>query len=162
MSSPKNLTSIQVYRRLIKAAWPYWWAFALGIVGNALIAISDGFITYYFKPLIEKGFIARDENFIHWIPIVIVLFFIARGVAYFLASYFMSWVGRSVVKDFRCKMVSHLMMLPAAFYDQRTSGELLSKINYDTDQVAEAISEAVTSAIRGVLTTLSLIVVMFE
>jgi len=155
-------TSAQVYRRLLQSALPYWWAFAFGILGNALIAISDGCITYYFKPLIERGFIERDEIFIHWIPWVIVGFFLIRGFAYFMASYFMSWVGRSVVRDFRRKMLSHLMSLPASFYDETTSGELLSKINYDTDQVSEAISESITSAIRGVLTTLSLVVVMFQ
>lgn len=160
--SSESFSSLQIYRRLLKAAVPYWWAFALGVLGNALIATSDGWITYYFKPLIEKGFIARDELFIRWIPIVIITFFIARGVAYFLASYFMTWVGRSVVRDFRCKMINHLMSLPAPYYDSKTAGELLSKINYDTDQVSEAISEAITSAIRGVFTTISLIIVMFK
>lgn len=160
--SIKNHSSIQVYRRLLKAALPYWWAFALGVIGNTLLASSDGWITYYFKPLIEKGFIERDEVFIRWIPIVVILFFLARGISYFMASFFMSWVGRSVVRDFRQKMIDHLMRLPANFFDQKTSGELVSKINYDTDQVAEAISEAITSAMRGVLTTLTLIIVMFK
>ena len=158
----QNLNSLQIYRRLLKMALPYWWAFALGIFGNVLIAISDGWITYYFKPLIERGFIQRDELFIRWIPIVVVCFFFVRGLAYFTANYFMSWVGRSVVRDFRCQMIRHLMYLPAAFYDEKTSGELLSKINYDTDQVSEAISESITSAIRGVLTTISMVVVMFQ
>ncbi len=156
------LTSAQVYRRLLKAALPYWWAFALGVLGNALIAASDGWITYGLKPLIEKGFIARDPFFIRWLPIIVITFFIARGISYFTAGYFMTWVGRSVVRDFRRKMVAHLMCLPASFFDQKTSGELLSKINYDADQVAEAISEAITSAIRGVFTTVSLVFVMFQ
>lgn len=143
-------------------AVPYWWALALGIFGNALIAASDGCLTYYFKPLIEKGFIERDEIFIFWIPIVIITFFMARGGAYFLASYFMSWVGRSVVRDFRQQMIAHLITLPATFYDQRTLGELVSKVNYDSDQVAGAICEAITSTIRGILTTISLIIVMYN
>lgn len=158
----KHLSSIQVYKRLLKSALPYWWAFALGILGNALIAISDSCITYYFKPLIERGFIQRDEIFIHWIPVVIVCFFLARGGAYYMASYFMAWTGRGVVRDFRQKMIAHLIHLPAAFYDQRTSGELVSKINYDTDQVAVAISEAITSTIRGVLTLISLAVLLYN
>lgn len=162
MTNTKHISSVQVYKRLLKAAFPYWWAFALGVTGIALIATSDGWITYYFKPLIERGFIERDVLFIKWIPVVIVTFFLARGVAYFMASYFMSWVGRSVVRDFRRKMLAHLMCLPASYYDQKTHGELLSKINYDTDQVAEAISEAITSAIRGVFTTISLVCVMFN
>lgn len=161
MPSKQN-SSLHIYKRLLKAALPYWWAFGLGVLGNALLATSDGWITYYFKPLIEKGFIERDELFIRWIPLVVITFFVARGVAYFLASYFMAWVGRSVVRDFRKKMIAHLMELPAHFYDQKTTGELVSKINYDTDQVAEAISDAITSTIRGILTTVSLIVVMFN
>jgi len=160
--SIQNSTSFQIYRRLLKGALPYWWAFALGILGNTLIAISDGWITYYFKPLIERGFIQRDPLFIRWVPIVVMSFFVARGIAYFMASYFMSWVGRSIVRDFRQKMITHFMSLPAAFYDRITTGELVSKVNYDTDQVAAAISEAITSAIRGVLTTISLIVVMYN
>jgi subfamily B ATP-binding cassette protein MsbA len=160
--SVSYLTSAQAYRRLLKAALPYWWAFALGVLGNALLAASDGWITYGLKPLIEQGFIDRDPIFIRWLPLIIFAFFVARGASYFLASYFMTWVGRSVVRDFRQKMVAHLMCLPASFHDQKTSGELLSKINYDADQVAEAISEAINSAIRGVFTTVSLVIVMFQ
>lgn len=155
-------SSIQTYFRLLKMAVPYWWALALGILGNAMLAISDGCLTRYFQPLIDKGFIERDERFIFWTPIIVIIFFIVRGGAYFLASYFMAWVGRSVVRDFRQKMISHLMRLPAAFYDQRTLGELVSKINYDTDQVAGAICEAITSTIRGVFTTFILIFVMYS
>lgn len=162
-TEPKDdMSSLQIYRRLLKAAVPYWWAFALGVIGNAMIAISDACLTEYFNPLINKGFIERDPIFIKWIPIVVVTFFLARGTAYFIACYFMSWVGRSVVRDFRRKMIAHLMCLRATYYDQKTSGELLSKINYDTDQVAEAISEAIASAIRGIFTTISLICVMFR
>lgn len=156
-----SMSSVQIYKRLLKAAAPYWWAFLLGILGNALIAASDGCLAKYFKPLLEKGFIERDPVFIYWIPFVIIGFFLARGTAYFLATYFMAWVGRSVVRDFRTKMIAHLMKLPARYFDNRTTGELLSKINYDTDQVAEAISEAITSSIRGVLTTIAMIFVMY-
>lgn len=144
------------------AALPYWWAFALGSLGSALMAASDGLLAYYFKPLLERGFIHRDEFFIQWIPFVMIGFFMARGGAYFLSSYFMTWVGRSVVRDFRSKMVAHLISLPISFFDHKTTGELVSKINYDTNQVAEAISEAITDTIRGILTALSMIIVMFN
>jgi len=161
MSLSKS-TSIKIYKRLLKAAVPYWWAFGLAVLGNAIYATTDGLLTNYFKPLVEKGFIQRDELFIHWLPVVIVGFFIARGIGYFLATYFMTWVGRSVVRDFRRKMISHLLCLPAAFYDHKTTGELLSKINYDTDQVAKAISEDISTTIRGIFITVALVIVMFN
>lgn len=140
----------------------YWWAFGLAVIGNGIYATTDGFLTNYFKPLVEKGFVQRDEMFISWLPFVIIALFMARGVAYFLATYFMTWVGRSVVRDFRRKMVSHLLRLPTSFYDHKTTGELLSKINYDTDQVAKAISEDISTTIRGVFITIALAIVMFN
>ncbi len=158
----RTLSSFKVYQRLLIAALPYWWAFVLGCIGSSVMAASDGILAQYFKPLLEKGFIERDEVFIYWIPFMVIGLFLVRGGAYFLSSYFMAWVGRSVVRDFRCKMVSHLICLPIAFFDHKTTGELVSKINYDTNQVAEAISEAITDTIRGILTALSMIIVMFN
>ena len=61
----------------------------------------------------------------------------------------MGYVGRSVVRDFRCKILNHIMHLPGSFYDKVASGVLISKINYDTEQVAAAISDAVLDTIRG-------------
>lgn len=83
-----DISSIKVYQRLLQGAMPYWWAFALGVLGNILIAVSDGLLAYYFEPLIEKGFIARDEFFIRWIPGVIIIFFIARGGGLFYGHLF--------------------------------------------------------------------------
>ncbi|MDB6096505.1 MAG: msbA [Francisellaceae bacterium] len=154
--------SLLTYKRLMRVAIPYWPSFCIGQLGNILIAVADGVMTYYFKPLLENGFTQRDEKFIYWVPLIVVAFFLARGIATFMSSYFMAWVGRSVIRDFRCKIIRHLMRLPTAFFDKRTSGQLLSKINYDTEQVADAISEAITSTMRGIFTTLSMIVVMFN
>ena len=45
-------------------------------------------------------------------------------------------------------MFKHMMHLPASFFDRTTSGETLSKITYNVEQVANACTDAVTVLVR--------------
>ncbi|MFM8453578.1 MAG: lipid A export permease/ATP-binding protein MsbA [Gammaproteobacteria bacterium] len=156
------MNSFQTFLRLIKFSVSYKWLFLLGQIGTLLVAVSDGVLIYQFKPIIEKGFMERDPIYIAFLPLGVVVFFMLRGIATVMSIYFMSCVGRGVVRDFRQAMVRKLTHLPVDFYDHHASGDLISKVNFDAHQVAEAISEAITSAIRGVFTTLSMLVVMLN
>ena len=58
-------------------------------------------------------------------------------------------------------MFSKLVHTPTSAYDSSSSGELLSKVTYDTEQVAEAATKAITVLVRDGLTVLGLLGLMF-
>ncbi len=151
-----------VYRRLLSYVWPYRYAFVLAILGNILYGIIDAGITKLLQPLLNQGFVDHDVAFIHWIPFVVIGIFILRGLATFLSTFFMGWVGRNVVMNFRQEMFQHMMKLPTSYYDHTSSGEILSKIIYNVEQVADASSDALTVLVRESCTALGLIVVMLS
>lgn len=154
------MPSLQVYRRLLAAVMPYKFIFFMAIVGNILYGAVDSSFIYLFQPLLDEGFVAQDRQFIIWAPFIIVAIFVFRGIASFLSTYCMGWVGRRVVMNFRQQMFSHLLVLPTSFYDNSTSGEILSKITYNVEQVADACSDAFTVLVRETFTTIGLLVVM--
>jgi len=151
-----------VYRRLLTYVWPYRYAFMLAILGNVLYGIIDAGITKLLQPLLNQGFVDHDITFIHWIPFVVIGIFIVRGLATFLSTFFMGWVGRNVVMNFRQQMFQHMMKLPTSYYDHTSSGEILSKIIYNVEQVADASSDALTVMVRESCTAIGLIVVMLS
>lgn len=159
-SSP--LSGKVVYRRLLTYVWPYRYAFMLAILGNILYGIIDAGITKLLQPLLNQGFVDHDVAFIHWIPFVVIGIFIVRGLATFLSTFFMGWVGRNVVMNFRQEMFQHMMKLPTSYYDHTSSGEILSKIIYNVEQVADASSDALTVLVRESCTALGLIAVMLS
>src|SRR5690242_4874502 len=129
MSPDKKLvSSFAIYKRLLGYVRRYWLAFLLGIAGTMLSSGTDASVAWFLKPLLDKGFIAKDKLFISWLPLIVVLAFMLRGVAGFMSAYFMAWVGRNVVLQFRQQIFTHLLKLPATFYDNSTSGQLLSII----------------------------------
>lgn len=160
MKQKSTVSHQHVYKKLLSYVWPYRWAFILALLGNILYAVVDAAFIKLFEPLLNKGFVDKDQAFIHWIPYIVIAVFIMRGMATFLSTYFMGWVGRKVVMDFRQKMFKHLLKLPTAYYDRITSGEMLSKITYNVEQVANACTDAITVMVRESCTAIALIVVM--
>ena len=54
-------------------------------------------------------------------------------------------------------MFERMVSLPAIFYDQSTSGQLMSKVLYDVEQVANAATDAILTIVRDSLTILGLL-----
>lgn len=161
MSKKKfHYSGLYVYKRLLGYAKRYWQGIALGILGTALMAGIDASLTGMIKPLLDRGFIARDMQFIRWLPLAIILAFLVRGAANFMSNYNMAWAGRNVVMTFRQEIFAHLMKLPARFYDNSTSGQLLSTMIYNVDQVAKASTDAVVTVVQESCFIAGLIVVM--
>lgn len=155
-------SSAQVYGRLLGYVKPYRWAFALAIFGNILYGLVDAGFVKLFEPLLNEGFVSKNQVFIAWIPFIVVSIFLVRGAATFLSTYYMGWVGRNVVKSIRQDMFAQLLRLPTSYYDKVSSGELLSKLTYNVEQVADASSDAFTVLVRESCTAIGLIIVMLS
>lgn len=153
--------SFQLYKRLFRSVKPYAWFFVIGIVCTACASGVDAGLAWLIKPIINQGLIERDPIFIRILPIAIVGIFILRGLFVFLSSYCIQNVGRSVVRDLRQEIFAHLLRLPASFYDTASSGQLLSRLIYNVEQVAEATTSALLLIVQESVLAIGLIVVMF-
>lgn len=160
MTHPNN-SGLQTYKRLLQSAKPYWMLFVFGAIGTIILSVTDAGFTGLIKPIIDHAFVKRDRSFIHWLPILIFLVFIIRGMAAFVSTYFISRVARTVVRDLRRVIFSKLLQLPATFYDRNNSGHILSTIVYNVEQVAQACSDALLTCMRESSLAIGLIVVMF-
>lgn len=159
-TSTQSRNSFYIYKRLLTYSRRYWLAFLLGILGTMLLSGVDAGFAWGIKPILDKGLIARQPSFMHWLPIIIIGAFLMRGVASFMSNYFMALVGRNVVMQFRQDIFSHLLKLPARFYDRSSSGQLLSAIIYNVDQVAKASTDALVTVVQQTGLIVGLLVVM--
>lgn len=157
-----NLPKKTVYGRLFDAILPYWPLFVLGIIGTAVNAGIDAGLAWMIKPVINEGFIARNQAFIRIMPLGIVIIFFLRGGSGFISDYCITRVGRNVIMDFRQKVFSHLLKLPAHFYDTHSSGQLLSALIYNVEQVAQATTDAWLMVVQEGCLAIGLIIVMLS
>lgn len=149
-----------LYSRLFTYVKPFWPILLLGILANMLYSGIDAGFTYMTRPFLDKGFIHLDMDFVKKIPLIVLIGITLRGLVSSLGSYCMTWVARSVVKVLRQKVFAHIIRLPADFYDEATSGQMLSKILYDVEQVAQVSADALTDFVQNVCLVIGLITVM--
>ena len=149
-----------IYRRLFAYVKPFWPVLLLGLVANALSSSLDAGFTYMFRPLLDKTFIDIDMSFIKKIPLMVLLGVSLRGLVLSVGGYCMTWVARSVVNVLRQRVFSHIIQLPADYYDEATSGQLLSKILYDVEQVAQVSADALTDFVQNTCLVIGLLTVM--
>lgn len=150
-----------IYKRLLGILKPYWYVFVIAAIGNIMYAAADSYVTYLFKPLLDKGFIDKDVAFLHMLPLIILGIFVVRGIGSFIGTYAIGWIGRKIIWIFRKRMFAHLLGLPATYYDGTSSGKLLAKLTYNVDQVTQATGNAVTTVVREGGLVIGLLVVMF-
>jgi subfamily B ATP-binding cassette protein MsbA len=149
------------YRRLLTMAFVHWQMFAISIVGMILVAGTDTAIAAYMKPLMDDGFVDRDPETIRLLPLILIVIFVVRVFAMFISMYCISWVGRKVIMELRQRMFSKILLLPKAFYDNATSGEIISKFTFDVEQVANASTKAITIIVRDTFTVIGILAWMF-
>jgi subfamily B ATP-binding cassette protein MsbA len=148
---------LAVYLRLFGYARPHWRMFLLGVVGMALSAAVEAAWLWLARTFLDGTFVNHDPATLTLVPVAIVVIFAARGVGDYVSQYAPGWVGRQVVKRLRADLFRHYLDLPSAFYDRNASAQLLSRLTYNTELVAEATTNSVTVLIRDSLTIVALL-----
>jgi len=157
----KDLSTWQTFRRL----WPMITPFKAGLIAAAVAlvanAASDTFMLSLLKPLLDDGFGKADRSILLWMPLVVIGLMIVRGVSGYISSYCISWVSGKVVMQMRRRLFGHMMGMPVAFFDQQSTGTLLSRITYDSEQVASSSSSALVTVVREGASIIGLFIMMF-
>ncbi|MGA0025485.1 MAG: ABC transporter transmembrane domain-containing protein, partial [Burkholderiales bacterium] len=151
------MSGTALYLRLVRHVRPYWRVFALGLLGIVIVAATEPALPALLKPLLDGVFVNKDEAVIRWTPVFIIGLFVIRGCAEYLAQFALNWVGNRLVMDLRGIMFRKLLTLPARYYDDQASGNLISKLTFDVMQVTTAATSVLTAIFKDSLVIIGLL-----
>lgn len=151
----------QTYGRLLAYLRPHRGMFFLGILGAALYSASMVSFTLFAKYFGDGTFENRDPRTIVLLPLALIVLFFFRGVGDFTQTYCMGHVGRHIVKRLRSQIFARVTELPIGYYDRNSSGALLSRLTYNTEQVGQAATDSVTISVRETLTLIGSVFLLF-
>ena len=152
---------VDTYKRLLGYVLPYRRQFIIAVVGMVGYALTDTAFAALMKPMLDGSFVDQNESAILMVPLMIIGIFVLRGVAGFASTYYIAWIGWRVIKRLRGEIFEKYLTLPTAFYDKASSGELISRITFNSQMVANAASSSLTVMVRDTLTAIGLLGLMF-
>jgi subfamily B ATP-binding cassette protein MsbA len=160
VNAAQHSGSRELYARLLRYVRPYAKIFGIAVLGMIAAASTDWMLPALMKPLLDRGFgAAADAARLPPLLLAAALvgLFILRGVFNFSSSYGMAWVANRVVLDLRGAMFARLIRLPTRYFDEHSSGALLSKVAYDVMGVTAAATGVLTVLVKDSVTVLGLL-----
>ncbi len=146
----------QVYKRLLGYLKPLWFLFLISLIGNGIFALASAGMAAAMEPVVEAIQNPTQEYRI-FVPLLIIGVFALRGLGAFLGTYFIAVVARNIVRDMRQQLFDRMLHLPCRFFDQNSSGHLVSRITFNVEQLTGAATNAVTVIAREGLTVIFLL-----
>ena len=159
-SSAARADSFAVYRRLITYVKPHTSQLVLAVVAMIVYALSTTGFAALMQPMLDGSFVERDSDSITFVPIMIVVVFLCRGVATFASTYLMASVGWAVVTRIRGQLFDKYLQLPTANFDQISTGELISTVTFNVRNIAHVATDCLTILVRDTLTIIALLCLM--
>lgn len=152
--------SAPLYRRLLSYAGHYKRLFVFSVLGFIVMAAMETLLAHLMKYFID-GLETRDRALVIYVPLAMVAVRLVHGIGSYLGNFNIACVGLNVVNDLRKQLFDHMVYLPSRFYDDNNSGEIVSLIVYNIQQVTGAVTNAVKIVLRDGFTVIGLLAYMF-
>ena len=156
-----KVSDFAIYKRLLVYIYRYRKIFALGILFVVFFALTSPAITIFMKPLLDGSFVEKDPNWILWSPVILIGLFLIRGVASYLSNICTTWVTGHVVCDIQTEMTAKVVNLPTRYYDQHKSGQIISRILVDANNLTNTASNVFITIVRESLIVIGLLTWVF-
>ena len=137
------------YSRIISYVFPNLGFFILSFAGYLLFALSQVGIADWFRQIVD--YISKPDNSLNlYLPLLLLLFALGRGIGYFVGHFNMAIVSTRLIYDLRKDLFKSLVYLPSNFYDMSNSGHLLSRMTFNVTQIKDSGTYAITILVRAV------------
>jgi ATP-binding cassette, subfamily B, bacterial MsbA len=125
----------------------------------ALYAAASAGIVYLLTPIFDKALV--DPSHLGPIALAIVGVYLVKGVGAYVSAYLMTDVGQLVVRDLRNQLFHHILGQSAAFFARRSTGQLMSRVSHDVNQVQQAVSQTLGDLVREGMALVAYVGLMF-
>lgn len=152
---------IKTYKRLITYSLKYKSIIFLSICSLLVFAASNTGFLALLKKITDEGLVEKNQEAILFLPVALILLSLVRALSGFSSSYSLKWVSRKVVEDLRFDVFKNILTLPISFFDSHPAGNIVSKLTYETEQLAYVVVKVALDSLKDFLTLLGVIGYMF-
>ncbi|TDL30856.1 ABC transporter ATP-binding protein [Jeotgalibacillus sp. S-D1] len=132
-------------------------ALSVGLIGSIITTLVGLTIPLLTRELVD-GFSVDSLSI--WLIVLIGVVFIVQAVLDGVSTYLLAYTGQRVVAKMREMMWHKLLRLPVSYFDQKASGESVSRVVNDTGIVKDLISQHFPQFITGIITIIGAVIIL--
>ena len=132
---------------------------AVLVVGSTILNVL---LPYLLGRAIDRYVIPGDLAGLWQIGLLMLGLYALNSLLTWLQSYIMAGASQRTVRDIRNDLFGRLQTLPLRFFDQRSHGDLMSRLTNDVENVNQVLSDGIVQIVSGVLSMIGVAVVMLS
>ncbi len=144
-------------RGLLEIMAPYRWrviAMLVALVAATAAALAPAPLA---KLAIDDGIHRHDTGALDLIVIAFLGSAIVYGIASYLQTYLVGWVGQRALRDLRLKLFAHLQSLSIGFYSRNRAGVIISRLTNDVEALDQLVEDGMATLFQSGLTLLGVV-----
>lgn len=149
---------------LLRFSKRYVWALSITVLSMLALVGAQLLIPWLIRSLIElvteQQLTPETINTVTRLALIALVTFLARGFMQFLRSYLAHIAGWGVVSDARRYVYEHMQKLSLRFYEDKQTGQLMSRVVNDTDLFERMIAHAIPDVIVNLITFVGITLVL--
>jgi ATP-binding cassette, subfamily B, multidrug efflux pump len=141
---------------------PYWGLFAAGFV--AMLAVTSARLAgpLILRELVDKAIPARDVSLMLRYALAYLGLIVLMGALSYFQTMLIVRLGLNVVTRVKDELFSHLLTLPVSYFDKHQVGELMARVENDTEKVKQLFSETGIMLVTNIVYFLGMFAVFFS
>jgi len=137
--------------RSLKFVRAYRWYALLGVLSVLLGTVADLVGPQILRRIIDKGITPSDFHVILMGSLALIGVAVLDGVASFLSGYFSAKASHGSAFDMRDTIFGKLQRLSFAYHDRAQTGQLITRVTSDVDQVRDFVGSGLVQVISAAL-----------
>ncbi len=109
----------------------------------------------------DMSYSSQSMRLVTQLSLLVLAIYIVRAIMQFLRSYLAHIAGWGVVADVRKYIYDHMQRLSLQFYEDKQTGQLMSRVVNDTDLFEQLIAHAIPEVLVNVITFIGVSIVLF-
>ena len=126
-----------------------------------ITSVTTAAMAYLVKPVIDKIFVSGNMSMLRMLPLTVIVVSLLQGLGMYGQEVFLMRVAQGVIKEFRDRLYAKITTLPLAFFHEKKTGVLMSRITNDIQLIKTVVAHSITYLVRDVFTLIGLLFVTF-
>ena len=148
--------------RSLRFVRAYRWYALLGVVAVLAATAADLVSPQILRRIIDEGVTKSDTRVIFIGSISLVAVAAAGGLASFFQGYFSAKASHGSAFEMRNTIFDRLQRLSFSYHDQAQTGQLITRVTSDVDQVRDFVGGGLVQAVSAVLMLVGAVVLLFR
>ncbi len=154
-------SSLQVIQRLVRERWrEYAGRYAAALLLMLIASGATALTAWIMKDVVNDIFVRRDQSAMVWLPAVVAIIFLVKGLATYFQEVWLRRIGNRLVAEYQKKIYDHLLQMNLTFFHKRPSKDLIMRFSRGAGAAREMLDLVAVSVGRDLFTLVGLIAVM--